>query len=97
MPGSSSSISFATLWILQKTLAVDRDVVDNVVEEGVVARLEGAGAAEEEVVRVTVLDTEKNCSPFPLDLHRGTLKPMREETLFFETRYLATARSIVVF
>ena len=53
---------------------MDRDVVDNVVEEGVVAGLEGAGAAEEEVVRITVLDTEKNRSPFPLDPHRGTLE-----------------------
>jgi hypothetical protein len=70
MPGSSSGISFATLWILQKTLAVDQDVVDNVVEEGVVTGLEGTGAAEEEVL-ITVLDTEKNGSPFPLDLHTG--------------------------
>ena len=69
-PGSSSGISFATLWILQKTLAVDQDVVDNVVEEGVVAALEGAGEAEEEVL-ITVLDTEKNRGPFPLDLDTG--------------------------
>jgi hypothetical protein len=82
MPGSSSSISFATLWILQKTLAVDQDVVDNVVEEGVVAGLKGAGAG----VVITVLDTEKNHSPFTqLQSKLGVLSmPMNEERLFLK-------------
>jgi hypothetical protein len=56
---SSSNIYYVILWILQKTLAGDRDVVDNIVEEevswGVAVELEEEGVAvelEEEGVAV---------------------------------------------
>jgi len=83
MPGSSSSISFATLWILQKTLAVDLDIVDvvNVVKEGVVAGLEGAGANEEEAITILDMEKLKNNSSFTAacQSESGVLsRPMKE-------------------
>jgi hypothetical protein len=47
---SSSDIYYVRLWILQKTLAGDRDVVDNIVEEEAVVGL------EEVVVRLEELE-----------------------------------------
>jgi len=47
---SSSDICYVRLWILQKTLAGDRDVVDKIVEEEAVVGLEEVVVRLEEVV-----------------------------------------------